>query len=415
MKVPRLRHNIAALGVVQIANYLIPMLTIPYLTRVLGVESFGQVAFVQAMMQYFILLTDYGFSWSATRQISANRDNKQIVSSIFASTWAAQWFLTIIAGLIFIVLILSVPQLQQHQNLYYAGFLMVISNILFPLWLLQGFERMKEVAIIQLSGRLAALPLLFLFVKTAQDTFWVVMLFGITSAFTGVLSLVWIYKSKLIYWKLPAVSDVFSALNYGSSLFLSNILNSSYTKLIPVVLGIITGNSEVAYYNLADKIRGAVQSMLSPLSQALFPRMVNLLENDRGSARHLVRLSIISVFLFAGSASFMIWFCADWIIFLLGGSNFEPAANVLRWLAPLPLVIGISSIFGVQVIIAKGLLKVINITTASVGIIALCLMVPITFKLGATGSALITLLAEVVVCLVNIIYVFRKKLLVIAK
>ncbi len=81
-KTPRLRDNIMALGVVQLSNYAIPLITLPYLTRVLGPEAYGKVAFAQVLMAYFILLTDYGFSWSATRKISAHRAERAYISEV---------------------------------------------------------------------------------------------------------------------------------------------------------------------------------------------------------------------------------------------------------------------------------------------------------------------------------------------
>src|ERR1700691_2907305 len=88
--IPRLRHNIAALGTLQAANYLVPLITLPFLARVLGVEVFGKVAFVQVLMTFFIVVSDYGFSWSATLQIASHRANRESVTSIFTATWAAQ-------------------------------------------------------------------------------------------------------------------------------------------------------------------------------------------------------------------------------------------------------------------------------------------------------------------------------------
>src|ERR1022692_135388 len=126
--VPRLRHNIAALGASQIANYLIPLITLPYMTRALGVEAFGKVVFVQALMALFVMLTEYGFSWSATQQIAANRNDHQIISSIFSATWAAQWLLATASLILLGIAVCAIPLLQKNAELNLMGALIVIGN-----------------------------------------------------------------------------------------------------------------------------------------------------------------------------------------------------------------------------------------------------------------------------------------------
>src|SRR5437879_13462413 len=93
MSQPRLLHNIAALGSLQIANYILGLVTIPIVTRALGVESWGHVAFAQVVLNYFIWVTNWGFYLSATRKVAANRGNIAALSEIFMGTWAAQWAL----------------------------------------------------------------------------------------------------------------------------------------------------------------------------------------------------------------------------------------------------------------------------------------------------------------------------------
>jgi len=407
MSLPRLRHNIVALGALQIANYLIPLVTLPYLTRVLGVVPFGKVAFVLAVMAYFVLLTDYGFSWSATRQIAAHRDDHHFVSSVFSSTWSAQWLLALVSGLILIVAVATIPLLRQDASLYLTGFSIVIGNVFLPIWLLQGLERMREVAIIQVTGRLLALPPLFLFVKSPQDAIWAIALAGAGPLIAGLLTLYWVGRSRLILWQRPTWIKTINALREGGPLFLSRISISLYTIITPLALGAISGTTAVGYFSLADRIRCAAQALLAPLSQALFPRMSHLYKHDPLSAHHLLKRSTLVIIALSGIASLFIWGAADWIILLLGGEQFVPAATVLRWLAFLPLVIGLSNVFGVQIMLPNGLNWLFNKILGTAAVFSLLIIVPLIFWKDAEGAAIATFATEVFVTITMAVFVYR--------
>lgn len=408
MSLPRLRHNMAALSVLQVANYLIPLITLPYLTRVLGVVAFGKVAFVLAVMAYFVLLTDYGFSWSATRQIAARRDDHIFVSSVFSATWSAQWLLAFISGLILIIAVANIPLLTQDASLYLVGFSLVIGNVFLPLWLLQGLEHMKEVAAIQLTGRLCTLPLFFLLVKSPQDAIWAVALTGVAPFIAGLLTLYWVVRKRLVLWQRSTWPQTINALREGGLLFLSRISISFYTIITPLALGAISGVTAVGYFSLADKIRLAAQALLTPISQAIFPRMSHLYKHDSRAAHHLLKRSSLIIIALSSVVSLCIWITADWIILLLGGEAFAPAAKTLRWLAFLPLVIGLSNICGVQIMLPNGLNRLFNRILGAAAVLCLLIIVPLISWKGSEGAAIATFMTEVFVTLTMLAFVYKR-------
>jgi PST family polysaccharide transporter len=394
MKTPRLRANIAAMGVVQISNYVIPLITLPYLTRVLGAESFGRIAFAQVVMTYFVLLVDFGFSWSATRNVAANRHNPSEINRIFAATWAAQWFLVFIAALAAVVVVALTDRLRPDAPLYAAAFITVVATALFPIWFLQGVERLQVVAVLQLLTRSLGLLPIFLLVQQPNDAVWVLIIQGGFAMLAGVLSLWWMHRQSIVAWCRPSWQEIHSALLEGGALFGSRVSISLYTALVPLVLGWVAGPVALAHFNLADKLRSAAQSLLVPLSQALFPRMSHLVQNDGDAAYTLIKRSALAVVLIAGSASLSLWILSDWLILLLGGQDFAPAAQVLRWLAPLPLVIGLSNVLGVQIMLPQGINRGFNLILASAAAISLLLIGPMAKHWGAPGAAQTMLLVE---------------------
>ncbi len=406
MAVPRLRHNIAALGALQAANYLIPLVTLPYLTHALGVEAFGRFSFVLAVMAYFVLITDYGFSWSATRQIAAHRDDRQFVSQIFSATWYAKCLLALISGVVLIAAVGFVPILREDARLYLAGFSLVLGNLLMPVWLLQGLERMREVAILHVFGRIAALLPLFMLVRTPQDVAWAVFYAGAASIIGGIVALFWISHGRLIEWEKPKLTAMLNALRDGGVLFLSKVYSNSYTLLAPLVLGAISGTTSVGYFALADRIMRVAQALLEPITQALFPRLSHLYGKDRRAARHLVERTAAIIVILSGLTSLLLWVSADWMIELLGGGKFAPASDVLRWLAAVPVVMAVSNILGVQIMLSNGLNRAFSRTVGLGAGLGVLVIVPLVYWKDAQGVAAATLLVELFAALAMAAYLY---------
>ncbi|WP_287373943.1 oligosaccharide flippase family protein [Prosthecochloris sp.] len=394
MQFPRLRYNIIALGAVRGVNYLIPVMVIPYLTRVLGADAFGVYTLVQVVMQVFILLTNYGFFLTATRAISANRADYLAVSRIFSTTWCTQLLLGGISFLCLLVLMLTLPVIKEHALIYLGGFTMVLGNVLFPVWFLEGLERMRAIAVLQIVGRLLVLPLLFVFVKGAEDTFWAITIMGVGLVCAGLLSLFWIIYKKLVIWQIPTRDHILKTLKEGFSLFLSQLSQRMFFIVTPFALSFLSGMTAVGYFNLADKLRGAAQALLHPVSQALFPRMCHLYVHDKVAADDLLKRSFLLILFLGFSVSLLLWAGADLIIQLFAGQEFEAAASVLRWMSAVPLLSVFSLVFGIQIMLPNGMNRPYNLIVSGVSCLSIVFMFFLVRYIDVNGAALATVVLE---------------------
>ncbi|MFQ3435954.1 oligosaccharide flippase family protein, partial [Enterobacter bugandensis] len=158
-----MKKNIILLFFVQASNYLFPLLTLPYLMRVLGAENFGIVAMVQAWLQYIIIFVDYGFNFSATLLVSVNKNNQSKIDSIYTAVTAAKLALLLIVSCIFALYVI-INGTSIYSYLILLGMISVIGTVLFPVWLFQGIEKMQGIAICTTIAKFVSLILIFLLV-----------------------------------------------------------------------------------------------------------------------------------------------------------------------------------------------------------------------------------------------------------
>ncbi|QJR30732.1 flippase [Limnobacter profundi] len=404
---PRLRTNVLALGSVQFLGYLIPLLTLPYVTRTIGVDAWGTVGLVQIIIGYFNLVTNWGFGMSGTRKIAAHRTDKNYRSRIFIAAWAAQLILGFVVVIVLILLIVFIPFFESYKNFYLLGIGIIVGNIMLPVWFLNGMECIKQSAIIQICSRVLSLPLIFIFVKSSSDAYLMIAIGAFTSLTSGVATIWWIFHNLDINWRYPTFKEIFIEIKEGATVFASSVWITLYTTLTPVVLGVVAGQASAGYYILADRFRQLAQSLLAPISQSLFPRMSSLFNDDTLKAKQLLLRSSKLILAISASSSFSLWIFSEFIVVTFAGEDFRPAVPVLQLLAPLPFIISLSNIFGIQILLPINKTKEFNGILAVAGALSLSMIIPLISLRNEQGAAINTLLVELFVTLSMAAYLWK--------
>src|SRR5690606_4828604 len=183
-----LASNFGYLMIMQITGYIFPLLTIPYLARVIGVEGFGKIAFAAAVIVWFQTITDWGFSYTATRDVARNRDNLEKVSEIFSNVLWAKSLLASIAFIVLYILTEFIPYLKENQILLFITFMLVPAKILFADWFFQAIEKMKFITIFDLISKLIFTLCVFIFVKEKSDFILQPLFLSLGSILVGLVS-----------------------------------------------------------------------------------------------------------------------------------------------------------------------------------------------------------------------------------
>ncbi len=269
----RLRSNFFSLSVLQGANMILPLITLPYLVRVLGVENFGLVSFALAIIMYFDIFINFGFDLSATRKISIHRKDLKKTSQIFLAILIIKFTLFLVSFVVLTLLIISIQRLNNHAMLYYATFSMLFGNVLFPIWFFQGMERMKYITYINISTRVIFTVLIFVLVQDSSDYIYVPILTSLASILSGVFSIWLIFRLFNVQLHLPCKQIIFSQLKDSYHFFLSSAANNGSRYYATMMIGLTFGNIAVGYYVMAEKLFYAFLTLPSVVSQTLYPYM----------------------------------------------------------------------------------------------------------------------------------------------
>lgn len=276
--------------ILQGLNYLAPLLVWPYLMRTLGAENFGHIGFAMAVNQYLMLLVDFGFNFSATKQIALVQKNQNSVNRLFSETFAAK--LLLLAGAFALLLIIvSIPNFRIYAKVSVILFSMVICNALTFVWLFQGLGKIRIVSVINCVSKIAILPLTFIFVHTANDTLLAAYILGGVYIVSSILSIAVARRQHLASFVKIKCSAVKATLKDSFPIFISNAASSIYAMLFVVILGYFATPDEVGKYAAAEKMmRMACYAVWLPVSQAFFPKICQVAQQNRAEAFRTIRV-----------------------------------------------------------------------------------------------------------------------------
>jgi polysaccharide transporter, PST family len=382
-----LTENILALSILQALNYAAPLVTVPYLVRVLGPAQFGLLSFTQGIVLYFDFATDYGFNFTATRAISASRDKPEIVSRIFWSTVGSKVALMCASAVILTLLVACIPKLRETPSLFAVNFLYVVGTTFFPIWLFQGLERLKVAAAFFGIARLATIPALFVFVRHPRDYVIAGAIQASVELAAALLAAPYLFSLLELKWSRPSISEIITRLTEGWPVFLSGSTLFFSTSSTAVILGFAASKVQVGYFSAADKIVRASIAALNPVGQALYPHLTAVKPRSEELALQLIRKSFVIIGALSLAASFATFFLARILCNVVLGPSFGTSISVLKWLSPLPFLYGLMNVLGTQTMLVFGMDNVLTKITLRSAAIVLPLTLCLSMLFGATGAA----------------------------
>ncbi|WP_101470987.1 flippase [Flavobacterium lindanitolerans] len=397
-KVKTLFSNFISLSVLQGLNLILPLLTIPYLLKVIGVEKYGILAFINAVVLYFQIVTEYGFNSTATRDISVSSSDKKKVGQLFNEVLSAKLFLLGIGIIVLSILVFSFPFLRKYFDLYFYSYGVVVGMAISPIWLFQGLQQMKYITYINVVFKTLFTLAIFVFVKN-ENQYWLVPVF--TSCgfiFSGILSLIIVAKKFQIRFIFQSFDKIVNQLKNGKHIFLSELQMTLLSNTNLLIIGFIAGNSSVGYYSSIEKVIRAISNLNAPVINALYPFISKEMVNDKINAVKIIN-KVVNI---GGSVIFFfIFLCfifSDYIINLIYADNFnEDAVLIFRIMILFPLLSFFDQVFGKLVLLNNGKDKEFLKVFFYSGCISLLLTCILTFYFDFIGTAIASTFAQILV------------------
>ncbi|HIF9244534.1 TPA: flippase [Photobacterium damselae] len=407
-----LRNNLLSMLSIQGLIYVAPLITLPYLVKVLGPICYGVYGFSLAIMNFLMLITDYGFNITAGKKASEKRDDKYFISHLYINILLAK--LIILSIVIFVFIFISTIYTSDIINIYVISILAigVLGNIFFPVWLFQAKEDMRYIAILNIISKISTIPLVFIFINSSNDLIKLAMITSFSFLLVGFLSSLLIIKKEWISFCKPSFNKIIFELKDGFDVFTSTASVSIYSVLVTFVLGLTTNPTNVGYFVAADRLRRALQGIAGAISQAFYPRITMLVKINRFSALELIKklylIQIIPMFLFSS----LLFIFSDEIITLLYGVEYVKSIYVLKVLSFLPLICAINSVSGTNLLVPFGFKKYFSRNIIVSTIFGSLLIYPMTIWFKEDGAAYTCLITELIVFLFmsNTIYRMKKEI-----
>lgn len=388
----RVFSNFMALGILQGANFLLPVLVMPFVIKKIGADGYGVVAVAQVVMLIFCTVTDYGFNLTATRALALHRYAVEKNARLFFTVLAAKMVICIVLFGVLLFLITLVPFFKSHFQLYLFGFTWVIGQSLLVSWFFQGMEKMKYITIFTLLSRLLFVALVFAFIRQKSDNRFFILFMGVGSLIAGMLS---IFQAIRI-WKLPVVrpmwNDVVHELKEGWHVMLSNISINTFLSINVFILRLFTNDLVAGYYSVAEKIFLAIRQIPVMFSQAIYPPLCQLVQKGSATTRHFFRSVYLPFLLLVFMVSVLLFAFSSYVISLFLGHESGNAVLLLRLFCLGPVIVCLH-IPASQLLMAfnqkKNYLRVL-VGGAIVNMICNLLLVQVWGPVGAAISVLLT-------------------------
>ncbi|WP_075809302.1 flippase [Paraclostridium sordellii] len=386
----------------QILNIIFPLIAIPYTTRLFGPDILGEVNFANSIVQYFMIAAIAGIPVYATREIARNRDDNDSLRKIFKEISILQLIFTKISLVAYIILILSIENLRSNIYIYLFLGIQIFSNSFNFVWFIQGIEKYRYAAIATFISKFINVILIFTLLKNRKDYYIYALIIGIT-AFINIfinmimsLSLLKNFKgTKTIkIYKEHLKIHVYAILVF----FLSDIAVKVYTAMDQTMLGILDGKESVGYYSMSIRLVKVLLSFVTSLAVVMVPRISNSIKNNRESdAKIYIGMSTSLVYIIAIPAMFGIFAIGEEVVRLYLGKEFLQSIAIFKLVSLNLIIIGLSNVFGMQVMIPYGKEKQFTIILSFAAILNFIVNLILIPKFSYFGAAYATLMAEILV------------------
>ena len=403
-KIHSVKYNLIMNVILKMSSFIFPLITFPYVSRVLGAVGNGKVSFATSVIYYFTMIATLGIPTYGVKICAQHRDNKEKLGKTVKELLVIESIAMLISYLIFFVALFTIPRLQEERTLMLINSATILLTVFGVEWFYQAIEQYDYITFRNLAFKVLSIVLMFLLVHKTEDYILYGAITVIGTVGSNVLNI--IRLRKLVDLKTKAKLELSRHIRPIMMLFMLSASTMIYTSLDTTMLGFIKGDADVGYYNAAIKLKNILVSLVTSLGTVLLPRLSNSLANqDMSSFNRLIKKSFDFALLVSIPLATYCVMEASICIDFLAGNGYQPAVLPMQLISPAIIFIGLSNIIGIQILIPLGkenLTVISTIVGAIVNVILNSILIP---AYSAAGAALATTIAELSVVIVQLYFI----------
>lgn len=387
--------NASALFVGQAVGLIVPLLTVPYLARVLRPVGWGPVLAAQAFGNWLVLVVEFGFELSGTRAVARARTAPHTMPGVVHGVQSAKALLVVGSLPIVLIGFVAIPALRANPALLWWAFAFAALRGASPLWFFQGIERLQGAVAVDTVARSVAALAVFAVVHGPADGWRVIALQAVFAAVSLAVLTTWL--ARHVQLRSPNATDGMRTLREGTSIFACRAWSGLYIQGNALILAALAGPAVVAFFGGAERILRAAINMLQPLTQAFLPRVSYLQAADPPAARRVIRGSLVGVGLLGAMMGLVAYVAAPMLVRTLLGPGYDAAVPVLRVMSLLPVLVAVNTVLGLYWAVPFGHERSFLVSIIAAGVTNVLLAIVLVPRWGATGMAAAAIAAEIVV------------------
>jgi len=401
--------NFLFLSINNIFNIIFPIITIPYITRVLLPEDFGKIAMVVTLTSLFVILSSLGIPTYAIREVSLLKKEKNKLIELINELFRINLLSTMIFFVLYLIIINIVPSFKENINFYYYGSIIILLSSFNIEWIYKGLENYKFISIRSGIIKIISLFLMLIFVKTHEDSikYLYILIFAQTGNF--LLTFISAIKGRLFTYKKIEIKSLKKHIKSVLYFLTSRIMSVIYTTLDTLMLGIISGDKYVALYNISIKLNKILLSFIGSLNNVLFPRLSYYLEEKDIELYNKMLRKAFKIILYLSIPTFFgLGLYSRFILNLFVGSQYNGAVITMRVISPVIVIISIGGLTGLQVLCANKAEKEFSQSLFMGALVNLILNLILIPKYNHLGAAIATLAAEITIVGLQSLFAYKK-------
>ncbi len=370
----------------KVSQYVVPLITMPYIIRVIGLEYFGLVSLAQTIAMYFKIGADYGWSILGVQYIARVQKDARKKSEVVSNIFFIQFLLTMLGFILLTMLALFIGELRSEWQVFFAAYIFVPANMMIASWFFVGMEQVKFLNIVNLAGRLVYLVLIFTLLREKSQYVLVPLLNSLSLMIGGLLGIFVIIRHFRVRLFIPKISMVKKYLTEGWPIFLSYFATNLYRNMNILILALFTSKEMVGIFSAADKVVKIAQRTFEPITQTLYPYISRIKVESQERAKKAIKYLALIMGLLGGTAMLLIIGFAHWIIYIIIDEQSLLGTQILQIGSAVILFGVLNYVLGIIYMTNFGMKKQFSNSVILTGFVNIIVCFLLSYQFKATGA-----------------------------